>query len=343
MKDRRIKDGAGKSQRFQDRAKKLHRLLTILRKIDNRERCTPQALAQEFDTTDRNIYRDINDLNSSGFSILFDREIKTYRFTDPDFTLRDMDLNNDELRALLIGKYIAHRMGKPFENSFQSLFRKIHKDTGMKTQVTVKRLESRQQYWVDMIPTEGFDQIERQYNVIIEAMDKKEEIEVVYKGMGSQKVTTRNIAPYGLMFHEGLWYVLGHCSLRKDIRIFALDCIKGFKITGKGYNIPADFNMDDYFKPGWHMIRYGEPVQVVLKFTDHYARWIKRRTWHPTQIIEEQKDGSIIFKVTVEGTDELKWWTYHWIPYCEIISPPELRREVEEEMKAMLKEYKKKA
>lgn len=328
-----------KSARFHDRTRKLHRLLTILRKIDNRERCTPQALAQEFGTTERNIFRDINDLISAGFSILFDRDGKTYRFTDPDFTLRDLDLNNEELKVLLIGRNIAHRMGEPFEKSYKSLFGKIHKDTGIKTQEYVKRLESRQQYWVDITPTDGSKQIEGQYNAVVEAMDKKEEIEVVYKGMGSQKVTTRNIAPYGLMFHEGLWYVLGHCSLRKDIRMFALDCIKKFKITGRRYEISADFNMDDYFKPGWHMIRYGEPVQVVLKFTDHYARWIKRKKWHPTQIIEEQKDGSIIFKVTVEGTDELKWWTYHWIPYCKIISPPELRREVEEEMKEMLKEY----
>lgn len=60
----RINAGANKIARLQDRTKKLHRLLTILRKIDNRERCTPQALAQEFGTTERNIFRDINDLMS---------------------------------------------------------------------------------------------------------------------------------------------------------------------------------------------------------------------------------------------------------------------------------------
>ncbi|MBI4377896.1 MAG: WYL domain-containing protein [Nitrospinae bacterium] len=37
----------------------------------------------------------------------------------------------------------------------------------------------------------------------------------------------------------------------------------------------------------------------------------------------------------------LKWWIYHWIPHVEILSSPELRKEVTEEMKAMLRKYDK--
>ena len=87
------------------------------------------------------------------------------------------------------------------------------------------------------------------------------------------------------------------------------------------------------------MIPHGKPVEVILKFSERYARWITRRKWHPTQDIEEQKDGSIIFKAMIEGTRELKWWTYHWIPYCKILAPAELRKEVAEDMRAMLKVY----
>lgn len=329
-----------RSKRFEDRTKKLHRLLAILRILDNRARCAPQSLAQKFDTTERNIYRDIKDLNSSGFAITFDREQNTYRFTDPDFTLRDLDLTSGELMALLLGNQIAHNLGKPFENGFKSLLKKAHKDTATETQTRIKRLEGRKQFWVDIYPLNGFEGIEKQYNAIMEAMNKRQEVEIVYEGMHEQKETRRRIAPYGLFFTSGMWYVHAHCNLRNEIRSFALDCIKEFKITEKPYIIPQDFSMDDYFKSGWHIIQYGEPVEVVLKFAKECARWIKRKNWHPTQVIEEREDGSIIFKVTVQGTKELKWWTYHWIPYCEILSPPELRREVMEEMRGMLKVYK---
>jgi hypothetical protein len=118
-----------KSKRFEETTKKLHRLIAILRILDTRKRCTPQTLANEFKTTERNVYRDINDLNASGFSITFDKTAGTYRFTDTDFTLRDLDLNKEELMALLVGRQVAGRLGKPFENTFQSLFKKVKKET----------------------------------------------------------------------------------------------------------------------------------------------------------------------------------------------------------------------
>ncbi|MBI3583276.1 MAG: HTH domain-containing protein, partial [Nitrospinae bacterium] len=64
-----------KSKRFSDRKRKLHRLLSILRILDSREKCNPDSLAEKFNTSPRNIFRDINDLNESGFSITFDKRI----------------------------------------------------------------------------------------------------------------------------------------------------------------------------------------------------------------------------------------------------------------------------
>ncbi len=327
------------SKKSQETTKKLHRLISILRMLDNRKFCTAQTLSQQFATTDRNIYRDLNSLNAAGFAITFDKEGGTYRFTDPDFTLRDLNLNKEELSVLLVGKQVLQSLGKPFDKSYQSLFKKVYKDTGIKTQESVKRIEERQNFFIDIAPVECFEQIESQYNTIVDAMNLKEELEIVYTAMKNKKETRRCIAPYGLFFHEGLWYVIGYCNLRKEIRTFALDCIKGFRITGKPYEIPDSFDMADYVKPGWHIIRYGEPVEVVIRFTQRYARWIRRRKWHPTQVIEEQEDGSLILRATIQGTRELKWWTYHWIPDCEILAPPELRDEVIGEMKAMLKVY----
>ena len=331
-----------KSKRFEASTKKLHRLIAILRMIDNRERCTLKKLAEKFCISTRTIERDIEDLNAAGFSIIFVKEEDTYRFTDPDYTLRDLNLNKDELTFLLIGRQFAHNLGKPFEKACQSLLRKAHKDTGINTREKAGKIEEKPQFWIGIDPSEGFEQIEKQYHAINEAIDKKVVIEIVYKDMGKQEETRRTYAPYGLTLQYGLWYAIGYCHLRKGIRIFALDCIKDFKLTDRYYTIPSDFRLEEHFKAGWHMLRYGAPVEVVLKFSEHYARWIKRKKWHPTQTIEEEKDGSIVFRVTVEGTKELKWWIYHWIPYVEILSPPELKKEVIEEMKTMLGVYEKK-
>ncbi|MBI5599479.1 MAG: transcriptional regulator [Deltaproteobacteria bacterium] len=329
-----------KSKRFEEKTNKLRRLLSILRKIDNRERCTPQTLSEKFDTTERNIYRDMNDLDAAGFPILFDKEFNGYRFADPEYQLRELGLTSDELMALLISHQVARSIGKPFEKAFQAILKKVHTDTSRETQAKARRMEGEKRFFVGIDhDEEWFKKVEKQYNAINEAIDRKVELEIAYKKLKDEKETGRTIAPYGLVFQYGLWYVVGYCNLRKDIRVFALDCIKDFKLTERHYSIPADFNIGEYFKPGWKMRRYGKPVEVVLRFGKEYAAWIKRRKWHPTQKIEERKDGSIIFRVTVEGTKELKWWIYHWIPFCKVLAPPELRKEMTDEMKAMLKVY----
>lgn len=327
------------SRRSEDTRKKIHRLISILRKLDNREKCSPATLSEDFCITDRTVQRDIDVLNNAGFSVLFDRELGTYRFTDSDYTLKDLELDKEELVTLLIGRQMAGSLGKPFEKAYQSLLRKVHKETGFKTRERISKIAEQHNFWVDIDPMEGFEKVEKQYNAINEAMGFKKEIMLTYKAMGSQEKTKRAVAPYGLFFCNGLWYAIGYCNLRKDIRIFALDCVKDFRITDKPYSIPADFNIGKYFEPGWQMMRYGDPVEVVLKFSKEYARWIKRRKWHPTQVIEDKPGGSIIFKVTVQGTTELKWWTYHWLPYCEVIAPAALKKEVVGEMKKMLKIY----
>ncbi len=326
-------------KRTLDKTRKLHRLLSIVRMLDNREPCTPLSLSKHFKTTERNIFRDMKDLSAVGFDVTFDKNNKSYTFADADFTLRDMELSDEELMALLIGKQMTHGLGKPFESAFDSLLKKARKDTGEKTRKTVKRLEGREMFHVNLNPIEGFEGIEKQYRAITDAMDRKVELLISYKGMHDQKVTERQIAPYGLVFSDGMWYAVARCSLRHDTRIFALDCIRKFWKTGKKYSIPSEFSLDEYLKPGWKIMRYGKPVEVVLRFTKDVARWIKRRKWHPSQTIEEQEDGSIIYRAKVSHPEEIKYWSYAWVPNCEIISPPELRNKAAEEIKALGEVY----
>ena len=83
-----------KSGKFTEKTKKLHRLLAILRILDNRKNCTTQTLAGEFETTTRSIFRDIKDLNVSGFSIIFDKECNKDRRIFALDCIKDFRLTN---------------------------------------------------------------------------------------------------------------------------------------------------------------------------------------------------------------------------------------------------------
>lgn len=322
---------------------KLRRLLAILRIIDRCELFNLKIYTERFDVHERNLYRDIKDLESVGFAITFDEERKTYRFKDPDFSLRDLSLSENELMALLFGRQVAHKLGKPLENAFNSLLKKAHTETGTETVLRTDRLQNeKQKFWVAIDQVNDFEKIEGYYNTISEAIDDKLKLEITYHGMRSQRVSQRQVAPYGLFYGSGMWYMVGHCYIEKDIRTFALDCIRGIrKLTGRHFLIPPNFDIESYLQKGWRIMRYGRPVEVKLKFSKDVARWIKRKKWHPTQSIEEQKDGSLIFKVRLNGPEEIKHWSYNWAPHCEILSPPELRKEAAEEIKKLAGVYEK--
>lgn len=333
----RAKKGGGEAG--DDGTKKLHRLVKILLLIDSREQCTPDSLARKFGTDKRTIFRYIRDLNAAGFAIDFDRTHDTYTFTDPNFTLRDLELGDDELTALLMGRQMAGRLGRPFEKAFQALVKRARTCTDAGTRGRIKKIEDKQRFWVDLTPADGFEKIAETYNTLQKAMEERREADILYHGMGRQELTKRAIAPYCLFLHAGVWYVLAHCRKRRAIRYFALDRIRHISISGRTYEIPQSFSADRYFKAGWQIMHYGEPVEVVLKFSKEVARWITRRQWHPTQTTEEQSDGTLIFKVRLEGTEEIKRWTYHWAPHCEVLAPPELRMQVAGEVGALAGVY----
>lgn len=322
-----------------DGGRKLHRLVKTLLIIDSREQCTPDSLAERFGTDKRTVFRYIKDINSAGFAVEFDRKNDTYAFADPNFTLRDLDLGDDELTALLMGRQLAGKLGRPFEKAFQSLVKRARTCTDAATRGRIRKIEEKQQFWIDLAPADGFEMIEETYNILQKAMEERRETDIIYHGMGRQELTKRAIDPYCLFLHEGVWYVLAHCRTRRAIRQFALDRIRHIYLSRRAYEIPQGFSADRYFKAGWHIMHYGEPVEVVLKFSKDVARWITRRAWHPTQVTEEQPDGSLIFKVKLEGTEEIKRWTYHWSPHCEVIAPPELRTKVAEEVKTLAGVY----
>jgi predicted DNA-binding transcriptional regulator YafY len=53
----------------------------------------------------------------------------------------------------------------------------------------------------------------------------------------------RGVRPYGLMRHEGRWFLAGWCLLRKDVRLFRVDRIQAVEETAEAFDPPSDFDM----------------------------------------------------------------------------------------------------
>jgi hypothetical protein len=113
-----------------------------------------------------------------------------------------------------------------------------------------------------------------------------------------------------------------------------LETKRGRKLFASPFHFPrpADFRAKDYMEGSFGAMRGDGDYDVVLRFGPQAAGWIKEKTWHSSQVLEEQADGSLIVKLHVNELRNVRRWVMFWGIDCEVIGPPELRELVSEEL-----------
>jgi len=83
-----------------------------------------------------------------------------------------------------------------------------------------------------------------------------------------------------------------------------------------------------------------EPVaDVVVRFSPAVAKRAAETRWHPSQVIEEQDDGSLLWRGKVAGLREIRIWILGWGAEAEVLEPAELRAEVASQLRDAAARY----
>jgi len=182
---------------------------------------------------------------------------------------------------------------------------------------------------------EKFKEIIHQVN---DAVIQSKIIEIVYYTMSRRRMTKRKVAPYQVWFYDGSFYLIGHCNLSNEIRIFALDRIKMLHTTDENFDIPSDFDFNALMNKSFGVFQ-GPSVKIKVWFDKEIAGYISEKVWHGSQKIHEQKDGSVIFEAEVSGTDEVKFWVMSWGARARVLEPESVRKEIQSECALTLDNY----
>lgn len=123
-------------------------------------------------------------------------------------------------------------------------------------------------------------------------------------------------------------FVIAYCHLKKSIFIFKLSCIEHVHVEPENYMIPNDFDAVQYLSPAWGTF-VNEPAQTVkLHFKPRPSRPIMEAIWDPSQVLEPQRDGSLIMTLRVVITFDFRSWVLGWGDEVEVIEPEKLRNEI---------------
>src|SRR5207247_9494642 len=102
---------------------------------------------------------------------------------------------------------------------------------------------------LDSISTEGYRSSPESTVVLTLSIATQQEKRVWMRYQSGQaEETERAVDPYGLIFHAGLWYTVGYCHLRQDMRTFRLDRMLEAELLEETFTRPPDFNSVDHFR-----------------------------------------------------------------------------------------------
>lgn len=257
-----------------------------------------------------------------------------YRYDDPDFSLKTLPLNEEDLIKLNTAVSILTQL-KGF-----TLAEEIAE--------VVTRLESRYKFVnpqeqkiiiFDNAPvTSGLENLEDIYHAII----RKNALKITYHAFQSKKDREWNVHPYVLKEYNNRWYLFGFCEEMKGLRVYALDRMKTIKISKIPYNANSLIDLEEYFKD---IIGITKPLdqaveQIDLMFTSEMAPYTLTKPLHQSQqIVERYADGSLHVRIDVLINPELISLLLSYGKNVKVIGPEKLTLEMHTAAQLLLNNY----
>lgn len=290
---------------------------------------TWRELARMLGAGMRTVFRDLHTLQGAGFGV--EQAVVRGR---PVWRLRPgpgstggsppVRFTAAELAALALARQmVGAAPGSPFDTAMRGAFRKIESACdreGIRViETTDRRLHA------DRKRGRPYTDSSVWFATILDALHRSRTVRIRYWTLERDAVSDREVDPWGLVLHEGGFYLVGWCHDRRAARTFLVDRIRSAVVTDKAFEPPAGFSAEVHFKDAWGLIRDKALETATIRFTGTAARRVKESRWHPSQRIEPGPDGATDLTVRVAGLDEIVKWVLSWAGQAEVLRPGSLR------------------
>jgi len=136
---------------------------------------------------------------------------------------------------------------------------------------------------------------------------------------------------------------LGKADSVGKVRTFKVERIRTIKLLDESYSIPPDFDPRKTLRDAWGIwFTEHEPIEIVLRFSRRAAHRVRETEWHYTEKVEEQDDGSLIWRAQIAGWYEMLSWIKGWGSDCIVLAPDDLRLAIAEDTAKAARNYEEK-
>ena len=161
---------------------------------------------------------------------------------------------------------------------------------------------------------------------IIDALKGNARIEITYRQFDRESHAFA-IEPYCLKLFEQRWYVLAKNN-RGEIKIYALDRIRNIKMLDEHFDLPKDFDAEEFFSPFYGVaIGYDiEPERIVLRAYNVHRHYMASLPLHESQRMLEDMGEYADFELFVAPTYDFIMKLLSFGTMIEVLQPVSLRK-----------------
>lgn len=180
---------------------------------------------------------------------------------------------------------------------------------------------------------------------IIEAMKEGKVLNMTYHSYWKDEENSFDVHPYCVKLFRQRWYLIALSTYsyyhQKGPRIYALDRIQDLQQTEESFEMPKDWNAEEYFDGCFGVIAdHHTKIQTVkLKVSAGQANYIRDLALHESQKERERNEEYSIFtyrlRPTFDFQQELLWHGED----MEVLEPEWLRKEMAGKIERMWNKY----
>lgn len=257
-----------------------------------------------------------------------------YFYEDPDFSINDVPLSEDELASIRFAVSTLQQFREvPFFQQFGMAIDKIvdRVAVGDQGQELSKYIQ-----FEAAVSTGGNDYLPS----LLEGIQARKRVWFMYKSFQQQQAKPRKVSPLFLKEYRNRWYLISYDIQKQDIMTFALDRMTELQVLGEAAQIPEDFDANNYFRDAVGITAFkGEAQRIVLKADPVAARYIETQAFHASQKLLEKQDTFSLFELRILVTEEFIRNLLGYAGEVEVLEPTSLRKTLKERGQALLKRY----
>jgi predicted DNA-binding transcriptional regulator YafY len=203
-----------------------------------RQAVTAARIGEAFEICARTVYRDVQDLMTSGVPI--SGEAGVGYVIDKRFYLPPIAFDRDEMEAIALGiSMVRQWTDARFADRADSALARIQAVLPAPLQGELQQVTTYAR------PTAGMPPWQDIFSPLRESIRARRKVDILYTDLQDIR-SARRLHPLALVFFSPVWLLAAWCELRGDFRTFRLDRITGLQDAGEGFADTPGRNLAAY-------------------------------------------------------------------------------------------------